>query len=508
LDLEANRLAIRVARPLLDRADISADRLALYWLAEGHAHYMFTRYREALDCFDRADAIIDEHGLVQRALVSGAWRCQCEATVGDIRAAQATVARTERRFPSAHGFASTLFQSAKGVVAFAAGEIERSIELGLAAIEQNRESGSPITHALLVPRISYRLIASGRFEQGTDLIAAQQSQRDVIAYGHLGAAMALMQAWGALRSKGAAQSESALRDALALARDERDRLRLRWFPLALAELLPIALERGIETDIALTLIKECDLTPKNPLIEVWPWPVRIYTLGRFEVQVGSKPMMIGRKAPKRTLALLKAIIAFGGKDVPEQRLADALWPEQDGDAAHESLAAALHRLRRLLEISQVILQSNGMLSLNAERCFVDAWAFESGLQQPGKEHPALRLYRGGFLEGDLDAQWSVSMRERLRSKFVRAVQTCAQCLEAETRHEEAIELYSRGLEADDLVEPFYQGVMRGYLRLGRMAEATATFHRLSRTLAAALSLDPSDESQRLFDAASGSRTGA
>ena len=67
------------------------------------------------------------------------------------------------------------------------------------------------------------------------------------------------------------------------------------------------------------------------------------------------------------------------------------------------------------------------------------------------------------------------MRERLRGKFVRAVQAGAQRLEADGRHEEAIQLYSRGLETDALVEPFYQGLMRGYQRLGRTAEATDIF---------------------------------
>lgn len=99
------------------------------------------------------------------------------------------------------------------------------------------------------------------------------------------------------------------------------------------------------------------------------------------------------------------------------------------------------------------------------------------------------------------------MRERLRGKFVRAVQARAQRLEGEGHQEEAIELYSRGLEADDLVEPFYQGLMRSFQSLGRSAEATATFRRLSRTLSGVLGLSPSVESQRLFDAVSASSAG-
>jgi DNA-binding SARP family transcriptional activator len=311
-----------------------------------------------------------------------------------------------------------------------------------------------------------------------------------------------MQGWAALRTGDAAEGESALQQALTSARDDRDRLRLRWFPLALAELLPIALERGIETEVARMLIRECRLSPPNAFLETWPWPVRIYTFGRFEVQVEDKPLDFGRKAPKRTLALLKAIVALGGSDVPEQRLADALWPEQEGDAAHESLAAALHRLRRLLGANEVIRQSHGLLSLDPQRCFVDARAFEAGLQRAGNGLAVLRLYRGAFLQDDADAQWSVSTRERLRGKFVRAVQGSARELEAAGRYEDAIELYCRGLDSDDLVEAFYQGLMRIYDALGRPTEAAAAYHRLCRTLSGSLGIKPSVESQRLFNAMS------
>ena len=108
---------------------------------------------------------------------------------------------------------------------------------------------------------------------------------------------------------------------------------------------------------------------------------------------------------------------------------------------------------------------------------VDTWAFDMSLQQPERVEAALRIYRGGFLEREADTQWSVSLRERLRSKFVRAVQSSAQRLETEGRHAAAIDLYLRGLEADDLVEAFYQGLMRCYHSVGRNSEATAIFRR-------------------------------
>ena len=99
------------------------------------------------------------------------------------------------------------------------------------------------------------------------------------------------------------------------------------------------------------------------------------------------------------------------------------------------------------------------------------------------------------------------MRERLRGKLVRAVHAVAGRLEAKGQHERAIELYSRGLDADDLVEAFYQGLMRCYAKLGRGAEAIAIFRRLSASLGANLNAKPSIESQRLAEAAAGTRMG-
>jgi DNA-binding SARP family transcriptional activator len=301
-----------------------------------------------------------------------------------------------------------------------------------------------------------------------------------------------------MRAGDMSECDTALRLALVRARDERDRLRLRWAPLALAELLPRAFERAIEPDVGRTLVSECALRASHPSLEAWPWPVHIYTLGRFAVLVDGKPIEFGRKAPKRTLALLKAIVALGGSEVPEQRLIDALWPDQEGDAAQEALAAALYRLRRLLGRHQAILQSGGALSLDRRCCFVDAWAFESALEEATNEEAALRVYRGGFLQGDVDAQWPVSLRERLRGKFVRAVRSRGQMLETAGRLEEAVDLYERGIEADELVEPFYQGLMRAYCSLGRAAEAADAYLRLSRTLSGALGIKPSVESARLF----------
>ncbi|MEQ1879743.1 MAG: bacterial transcriptional activator domain-containing protein [Burkholderiales bacterium] len=68
------------------------------------------------------------------------------------------------------------------------------------------------------------------------------------------------------------------------------------------------------------------------------------------------------------------------------------------------------------------------------------------------------------------------------------------------RHEAAIDLYSRGISADPLVEPFYQGLMRCYDKLNRRTEAASAYRRLRETLSIVLGVAPSSASQRLFEA--------
>ena len=109
------------------------------------------------------------------------------------------------------------------------------------------------------------------------------------------------------------------------------------------------------------------------------------------------------------------------------------------------------------------------------------------------------MYRGAFLAQEEDAHWAAPLRERLRAKFVQAIGKFGKSLENADQHEAAIDLYLRGIEADNLVEPFYQGLMRCYDRLNRRTEAMSAYRRLRETLSITLGVSPSSATQRLFE---------
>jgi ATP/maltotriose-dependent transcriptional regulator MalT/DNA-binding SARP family transcriptional activator len=286
---------------------------------------------------------------------------------------------------------------------------------------------------------------------------------------------------------------------LAGSRGDEGRFMLRMQPRVLSSLLGEALQAGIDVGYATQLITEMGLPPPAATVEQWPWPIRIYALGRFEIHRDDQPLEFSRKAPKKTLALLKAIIANGGSSVREQRLLDIFWSDEEGDVAARSLTAALHRLRGLLGDNDAVIQQGGTLSLNFSRVWVDALALDAllGSGAPVGAERLLELYRGSFLEEDEGEPWSVTARERLRSRFNQALGLATAALERERNYELAIDCYLRGIDCDPVIESFYQGLMRCYASTGRRAEAVAAYLRLKHILSVALSLKPSAATEAL-----------
>jgi DNA-binding SARP family transcriptional activator len=291
-----------------------------------------------------------------------------------------------------------------------------------------------------------------------------------------------------------------------------------WEPEEMARLCMKAVEARIEPAYAVELMRRRNLFPEIPPMEIeeWPWKIRIYTLGRFGVVRDGKRVTFSGKAQQKPLLLLKALIALGGRDVPREMLADALWPDADGDLALQSLSVNVRRLRKLLGDETAIQTSEGRITLSNRVCWVDCWAFkrvfahaEKARQEggtPGSAHSstallekALVLYKGDFLEEEKERPWALSLRERLRGKFLRAVMEAGRRHEAAGEWEKALACYRKGKEADSHHEGFYRRIMICHHRLGRPGEALATYQQCRRTLKAALGTVPSPETEAVLE---------
>jgi LuxR family maltose regulon positive regulatory protein len=393
-------------------------------------------------------------------------------------------------------------------------ETARALEHARRAVELGEQAGTPFFEGLAHFGLSNVLhnaedLGAASREVDVAVAIARRIRSQILEFACL-----MHKAWFAFEEERHADGLNYLREALTIGASQ-DYYNFSWSrPQVLAQLCETALEYGMKVQYVQDLIRRRSLVPETPPLHVgnWPWPVKLTTFGRFEISVNNHPVTFSRKAPKKPISLLKAVIALGGRDVPEARLMDALWPDEDADAALAAFTVALYRLRKLLGEDVIQLQ-NGRVTLDPHRCWIDVWAFERLLDQAQSaardgdptthlnlSEKALNLYQGAFLAADADEPWALAMRERLQTKFIRHVSALGKRMIEVQAWEQAAAYYARGLDVDNLAEELYQGLMRCHLHCGRFAEGLAVYRRLRQTLSVILGIKPSAASDALYEA--------
>jgi DNA-binding SARP family transcriptional activator len=220
--------------------------------------------------------------------------------------------------------------------------------------------------------------------------------------------------------------------------------------------------------------------------------IHIHLLGRFGIVIDGVPLRFGRTAPRRPIELLKAVLACGGRGVSADRLADALWPDADGDAGYRALVTTVYRLRQWLGRRDPIVFTGHEVAVDPAWCWVDAWAFERAANGAVDRHDlaaAVGLYRGPFLDHEA-LTFAVDARERLRRKYVRTVLALAA---AQTRGGDspgAIETLERAADIEpgsaELRAALVGALDRHGERSGAGHDARRRFEALSRAQAMAV----------------------
>jgi len=282
-------------------------------------------------------------------------------------------------------------------------------------------------------------------------------------------------------------------------------------PLLMARLCVFALAHGIFPQYARRLIRQRRLRPPHMEVTHWPWPVKIYTLGRFSLVVDGEVLAKAGSSPQKPVELLQVLIALGGRQIAIPILIETLWPDAESKGGRGAFESTLSRLRRLLGHDDSLLIEGGRITLNPALCWVDVWSFErllgrlqETLRDPGRAEPTrlleqtdklLRLYQGEFLDLEECRLGRLSLQERLRARFVNALAKVGGHLEATVLWGPAAKLYRRAIEIEPLAEKAYRRLMLCLLRQGETAEALYVYFRCCEALSAGLGTTPSRETE-------------
>jgi tetratricopeptide (TPR) repeat protein len=323
----------------------------------------------------------------------------------------------------------TAYERQQGLLAMLEGDFPTALRLSRAAVISARASGFHLReHIALIANALAAAHLDAHEEARSLLDEVFAHPFHAVCRWHHWVAGAVA-AYAALRRGALQEALDHLRIALAVARE----CGFRHSPILLccSDLLPritaLALRHAIEPEVARDIIVRNDLkAPPEAAVE-WPWTIRLRLLGALEIERRGAPLPAARKESRRLLDLLRVLAAFGASPVSQERVADALWPDSDGDAARNALDTAVHRLRRLLDGDDIIVSRGGALQLNPQRCWSDVCEVEALLARLESAPPVeraeaaaalRRLYRGPLLPDEplpLIAERRASLHRRVQA---------------------------------------------------------------------------------------------
>ena len=275
----------------------------------------------------------------------------------------------------------------------------------------------------------------------------------------------------------------------------------RYLDPLLARLCAAALAHDVERTYVYELIRQRKFSPPENATVHWPWPLKIAALGGFKVSIADLPLVFEGKGQKKPLELLQYLVAtqdFSASVGPKiQQVIDELWPSLDAKNPQASFDTTLHRLRKLIGVDDALIVADGRLTLNAGVVWCDVAAFEAQSAEPLRPtFTHVNTYAGPLFDKTI-YPWSAAPRERLATAYARAVTRAALSLESQQQYAAAIELYERALQQDNLLEPFYRGLMRCHHALGDPSAALVSYRRCRELLSIVLGTTPSAETEAL-----------
>lgn len=230
--------------------------------------------------------------------------------------------------------------------------------------------------------------------------------------------------------------------------------------------------------------------------------IKIYLLGQFKLHANDLPIEL----PSRPAQSLLAYLALNpGVTQRREKLASLLWPEATEANARSYLRQALWRVHKSLEGGSLdwedYLQVNDIdVTFDAQSDYwLDAECLLAKAEQQSVEDmiQTVNLYRGELLSGFYD-EWIVLERERLQIAYHQKMNLLLECLIQESSWDEALGWSEQWIRLGYSPEPAFRASMIAYAGLGDQSMVSATYQRCVESLNRDLGLDPSPETNRLY----------
>ena len=491
-------LLLEQARPALTAKSSSSFSKIWFYTNESCYYWNCAQVDKSVEASEKALQLSSETGIHIMDALAHYHAGIANATNGRLEAARSNLESLRPLIIPGQLMNEVSYYQLIATIAWHEADLSKALEAIKQAVELADQAGLNFAYAVQLVGLSIIQFEQGDAKLATSTLnkAEQIAQSDELTY--LLFETQLFKAYFKLQLGQKNAALKALDIALNIGR-KTDRVASCWWqPEIMSRLCALALDAGIHTDYVRLIIQKRQLLPDTAghMLEQWPWPVRIYTLGGLHIEIDGQALAPGKKSPSKPLELLEILIALGANNIKATKLADMLWPEAEGDDALESFKTNLRRLRKLLQRDDALPLKEGRLSLNQAICWTDAQALLELSNTTENSDNIIHLYTGSFL-GDQDTPWAMHLREQLRNSFLKAIQSQGKSQQSEGNWQQAIDCYEKGLAVEKFTEVFYQQLMVCYQQNNQPAEALHVFDRCKIILEHEFGISPSRKIQEL-----------
>jgi DNA-binding SARP family transcriptional activator len=220
---------------------------------------------------------------------------------------------------------------------------------------------------------------------------------------------------------------------------------------------------------------------------------------------------------KRKARLLFAMLAMNrGRDLPRDVIFERLWPDMPADKAQSNFYVTWSYMKKALSPDggpcPYLEHRGGVCRVVPEAVKTDLAEFFEAADEMRRARARgdqdavvaaaermAELHAGELLAGDLYEDWCADTRERARHELSDAVLIGAEALAASGAPDRAVRLVRYALAFDPWREDLYQAALRYQIMAGQRSSAIETYIACRTKLAEDLGLDPSLETQRLYE---------
>lgn len=243
----------------------------------------------------------------------------------------------------------------------------------------------------------------------------------------------------------------------------------------------------------------------------------VHMLGEFSITYNGKTISSQSKRSKKIWQFLEYILAYNGKDIPEDTIIDLLWPDDTKSSSPaNALKTLLHRTRELLSALELpdtmepIIRKRNTYSWNSKLPLeIDTAEFDrNAIAAMNASDPkarlehllrAIELYKGDFIPGDNMEPWAVPLVTYYHSSYLKIVHDAISALESQKRYNEILNIATFASSLDPYDEQLHYYIIVSLLHTGKQQAALKQYQFVTDLMYNEFGVNPSKRIMELYE---------